>query len=161
MSQLLLQDVRETSLNQLEALAAVHHRSLQLELRAILEAAAATVDPSFLRGWGEALPAPVPEDARPDALDRLEATMAQAVPEARLTPFQPRVGENAEPDSVDLLLQYMETNWKPAHAQRWLEDFQSRVDLEAGLPDDSDSVDLLLQYMEGNWKPGQFSVEPY
>ena len=153
MSALMVQDVKETSLHQLEALASVHHRSFQMELKAILEAAAATVDPASLRGWGEVLPAPEPSDA----LGRLEESLASDVPEVKLTPFQPRVGDQAEPDSVDLLLQYMETNWRPP--QPWLEAFQPQAAEQARR--DPDSVDLLLQYMEGNWQPGQFWLEPY
>ena len=58
MSWVLVQDVKEESVARLLARATVHGWSLQSEVKAILEAAAAGPDAKALKGWSQNLPAP-------------------------------------------------------------------------------------------------------
>jgi len=113
MSAILVQDVDEKSLSCLRARAAAHSQSLQFELNAILQTAAAT-DEEVLKGWGMALPTYGSEDDL-DSVGQLEAYMSECWPNA-----QPWTGlartepEEDELDSVGQLEYYMSTCWPNA-----------------------------------------------
>ena len=109
-----MQDVDEKSLKCLRARAAAHSQSLQFELNAILQTAAAT-DQEILKGWGIALPTFEPEEDDLDSVGQLEAYMSECWPNA-----QPGNGlhfaetEEDELDSVGQLEYYMSSCWPNA-----------------------------------------------
>jgi len=123
MSALLLQDLKEESLARLQTRAMSHGWSLQSELRAILDAAAATVDPSLLRGWGELVPAMDGEEEPSDSLALLEQAMAGVLPpdQAWVEAFLPSVVEDPEPDALTQLATCMPSTWDPR--QPWVTHF--------------------------------------
>jgi len=92
MSSLLVQDIRDASLAQLASRASQHGMSLQREVQAILEAAAAApADHEELRGWGMELPVPLGAELDLDSVDQLEAFLGgpETTLEDRVYHFMP------------------------------------------------------------------------
>jgi hypothetical protein len=123
MSAVLVQDLKEEALARLQTRAMSHGWSLQNELKAILDAAAATVDPQLLRGWGELFPAMEGAEEVSDSLAMLERSMAEVLPsdQAWVEAFLPPVEEDPEPDALTMLAACMPSDWDPR--QPWVEHF--------------------------------------
>ena len=83
MSAILVQDLKEESLVQLRARAAMHGKSLQSELQVILETAVTGVDQPALRGQGRTSPVPKEEEAELDSVGKLEQYMSTCWPNAQ------------------------------------------------------------------------------
>ncbi|WP_306600675.1 hypothetical protein [Geothrix sp. 21YS21S-2] len=81
MTQLLIQDVKEESIDCLRIRATLHGWNVQTEAKAILEHAAAVDEVEALRGWGQNLP--VMDDGEElDSVGLLQRYMSDMWPDA-------------------------------------------------------------------------------
>jgi hypothetical protein len=123
MTTLLIEDLKDDSLALIKARATLHGWDFQNEVKAILDAAAATVDPKALRGWGELFPALNGEEEPTDSLALLEQAMSEVLPpqQAWTEAFLPKMDEVVDLDSVDLLEKAMLQD--SDLAQAWVEHY--------------------------------------